>query len=199
MTIRRSSSRFSIWRVIREMVESAIMAIVLYAIISTFIARYQVLNISMEPNFHEGQIVVVDRLDSLLPSWLDGVAHAEGNKLSGSSMLKRGQVVVFYPTAQHEGIPLIKRVIGVPGDTLEFVNGEVHVNQERLEEPYINGLATGCSQYCNLVLQPGQYFVMGDNRPNSFDSRSFGPVDDENIIGHVVLRYWPLDRLEFYP
>ena len=189
----------TIRRVVRELIESVIMAIALYAIISTVVARYQILNISMEPNFHEGQLVVVDRLDSLLPAWLYGVAHAEGNSTGASSMQKRGQVVVFYPTAVHEGIPLIKRVIGVPGDLLEITDGQVRVNQEWLEEPYINGLATGCSQYCSLVLQPGQYFVMGDNRPNSFDSRSFGPIDDENIIGHVVLRYWPLDRLEFFP
>ena len=141
----------------------------------------------------------MSRWESLLPSWLDGVAHAESNPPGASSMEKRGQVVVFFPTAQHEGIPLIKRAIGVTGDTLEIRGGQVYVNAERLDEPYINGLATACSQYCNLVLQPGQYFMLGDNRPNSFDSRSFGPVDDANIIGHVVLRYWPLDRVEFYP
>jgi signal peptidase I len=199
MTTRLPSNRMSIRRVLREMIESAVMAIVLYAIISTVVARYQILNISMEPNFHEGQLVVVDRLDSLLPSWLDGVAHAEGNPTNVGSVQKRGQVVVFYPTALHEGIPLIKRVIGVPGDTLEIANGQVYVNMEQLEEPYINGLATGCSQHCSMTLKPGQYFVMGDNRPNSLDSRSFGPVDDANVIGHVVLRYWPLDRLEFFP
>lgn len=199
MTTRVPSNRISILRVIRELVESVGMAFVLYAIISTVVGRYQVLNISMEPNFHEGQLVVVSRWETLLPTWLVGVAHAESNPPSALSTQKHGQVVVFYPTALHEGIPLIKRVIGVPGDKVEIKSGQVHVNDERLEEPYINGLATGCSQYCSLVLQPGQYFVMGDNRPNSLDSRSFGPVGEENILGHVVLRYWPLDRLEFYP
>jgi signal peptidase I len=192
------STRISLRQVIREIVESAALAIGLYFIITTLVGRYQILNISMEPNFHEGQFVVVDRLDVLLSPWL-GVAHAEGNPTSASLMEKRGQVVVFYPTTLHEGIPLIKRVIGVPGDSLEIMDGQVIVNNARLEESYINGLATGCSQYCKLALPPGEYFVMGDNRPNSFDSRSFGPIDAENIIGHVVLRYWPLDRLEFYP
>jgi signal peptidase I len=175
------------------------MAVTLYAIISTVIARYQVLNISMEPNFHEGQLVVVDRLDSLLPSWLNGVAHAEGNSPGAFSIQKRGQVVVFYPTALHEGTPLIKRVIGVPGDILEITNGKVFSDKEQLAEPYLYGLPTTCSRYCSLVLRSGQYFVMGDNRPYSLDSRTFGPVDEENIVGHVVLRYWPLDRIEFFP
>ena len=192
------STRISIRQVIREIVESAVFAVALYFLITTIVGRYQILNISMEPNFHEGQFVVVDRLDGLLSPWL-GVAHAEGNPTGAFLMEKRDQVVVFYPTTLHEGIPLIKRVIGVPGDILEIMDGQVIVNNERLEEPYIDGLATGCSQYCKLALEPGQYFVMGDNRPNSFDSRSFGPIDAENIIGHVVLRYWPLDRLEFYP
>ena len=112
----------------------------------------------------------------------------------------RSQVVVLYPAPAHEGIPLIKRVIGVPGDTLTLANEQVTVNGTALVEPYVHGAPTSCAQYCGTVtLAAGQYFVMGDNRTQSYDSRYFGPVNEQDIIGHVILRYWPLNTLEVYP
>ncbi len=180
---------------VRELTESIVMAVVFYVIISTLVGRYQVLNISMEPNFHEGQRVVVSRLGHLLTE----VAHADDGKVHDSLGLKRGQVAVLYPNAQHEDPPLIKRVIGLPGETVTFANGQVLINGQPISEPYLNGVTTQCSQNCTVTLGPGQYFVLGDNRPNSLDSRSFGPVSADNIIGQVILRYWPLDKIEIYP
>ena len=180
---------------LREIAESLVMAVVLYAIISTLVGRYQVLNISMEPNFHEGQRIVVSRLGRLLTD----VAHADDGQAGDSLGLKRGQVAVLYPNAAHEEPPLIKRVIGLPGETVTIANGQVQINGQPIAEPYLNGLSTQCYQNCTITLGAGQYFVLGDNRPNSLDSRSFGPVSADNIIGQVVLRYWPLDQLEIYP
>jgi len=180
---------------LREIVESVVMAVVLYVIISTLVGRYQILNVSMEPNFHEGQRVVVSRLGRLLT----GVAHAEDRQANDSLGLKRGQVAVLYPNAQHEEPPLIKRVIGLPGETITIANGQVQINGQPINEPYLNGLSTQCAQNCNVTLGPGQYFVLGDNRSNSLDSRSFGPVTADNVIGQVILRYWPLDKIEIYP
>lgn len=182
-------------RFVRELAESIVMAIIFYAIISTLVGRYQILNISMEPNFHEGQRVVVSRLGRLLTD----VAHAEDGQAHDSLGLKRGQVVVLYPTAQHVDPPLIKRVIGLPGETVTIAGGQVLINGQPLGEPYLNGVTTSCSQNCTITLGPTQYFVLGDNRPNSLDSRSFGPVSADNIIGQVIVRYWPLDKLEIYP
>ena len=187
--------RRSLRHALREIAESVVMAIVLYAIISTLVGRYQILSVSMEPNFHEGQRIVVSRLGRLLTD----VAHAEDGQAGDTLGLKRGQVAVLYPTAAHEEPPLIKRVIGLPGETVTIANGQVTINGQPIDEPYLNGLATHCSQYCTVTLEPGHYFVMGDNRPNSLDSRSFGPVTADNIIGQVIVRYWPLDKLEIYP
>jgi len=187
--------RSSLRHAVRELTESVVMAVVLYAIISTLVGRYQILNVSMEPNFHEGQRVVVSRLGRLLTD----VAHADDGEAGDSLALKRGQVAVLYSTAAHEEPPLIKRVIGLPGETLTIANGQVLIDGQPIDEPYLNGLSTQCSQNCTVTLGPGQYFVLGDNRPNSLDSRSFGPVTADNIIGQVILRYWPLDKLEIYP
>ena len=185
----------SLRHIVRELTESIVMAVVLYAIIATLVGRYQILNISMEPNFHEGQRVVVSRLGRLLTD----VAHAEDGHSNDSLGLKRGQVAVLFPTAAHAEPPLIKRVIGLPGETITIAQGQVAINGQPIDEPYLNGLATQCFQNCTVTLGTGQYFVLGDNRPNSLDSRSFGPVTADNIIGQVVLRYWPLDKLEIYP
>jgi signal peptidase I len=187
--------RRSLRHAVRELAESVVMAIILYAIISTLVGRYQILNVSMEPNFHEGQRVVVSRFGRLLTD----VAHAEDGQAGDSLGLKRGQVAVLYPTAVHEEPPLIKRVIGLPGETVTIANGQVLINGQPIDEPYLNGVSTQCSQNCSVTLETGQYFVLGDNRPISLDSRSFGPVTADNFIGQVILRYWPLDKLEIYP
>ncbi len=185
---------------IREIVGTAARAIVLYLIISALIGRFEIQQISMEPTLHEGQRVVISYWDRVLASFRTGVAHAAGDQAVSAAAYARGQIVVLYPNATHEGIPLIKRVVGVPGDRLTISNAQVVVNGTPLDEPYVHDEPTDCAQYCGpLVLEAGQYFVMGDNRVNSYDSRSFGPVNEQDIIGHVILRYWPLNALATYP
>lgn len=185
--------------VIREIIETIVGAVVLYFIISAVVGRFEIQQISMEPTFHEGQRVVISHWDRLLASFRTGVAHAAGEQATATAY-ERGQVVVLYPDPAHAGIPLLKRVIGIPGDTLTLENNQVTVNSTPLDEPYVHGAATSCVQYCGtIMLEAGQYFVMGDNRLYSFDSRYFGPVNEQDIIGHVILRYWPLNTLELYP
>ena len=89
----------------------------------------------------------------------------------------------------------IKRVVGLPGETLELRGGKVYVNGDELDEPYI--LRPGHQDYGPVTIEPGQVFVMGDNRPNSSDSRMFGPVSEEKIIGKAFVLLWPLSRLEW--
>lgn len=189
--------------VIREIVGTLARAFVLYLIISALIGRFEINQISMEPTFHEGQRVIVSQWDRLLASLRTGVAHAAESQSDAAADIPayaRGQVVVFYPNATHEGIPLIKRVIAAPGDVITLENNQVLVNGMLLAEPYVHGAPTTCGQYCGMLpLGPGQYFVMGDNRLYSLDSRSFGPVNEPDILGHVLLRYWPLNTVEVYP
>jgi len=173
--------------------------LLLFLIISAVIGRFEIHQISMEPNFHEGQRVIVSKLGSIWSNLFVDTAHAADTHKGSPFALHRGQIVVFRPP-EGTGDPLIKRVIGLPGDTLSFGDGKVLVNGVALDEPYVHGAYTTCNNYCEPVtLAPDTYFVMGDNRLNSLDSRSFGPVPGEQIIGRVVLRYWPLDRIEIYP
>jgi signal peptidase I len=154
----------------------------------------------MEPNFHAGERVLVSQFGSLIAPLLTRTAYAHDGRAAALLGPARGQVVVFYPSGDHAQDPLIKRVVGLPGEAVSFRDGAVYVDDARLDEPYLNGLTTACYGRCDPVqLGPDEYFVMGDNRPNSRDSRSFGPVKLEHIVGQVVVRYWPLDAVQVFP
>ncbi len=173
--------------------------LLLFLVLSSLIGRFEIHQMSMNPTFHEGQRVIVSQVTNLLPDSFGRIALAGSDQNSASLGLKHGQIVVFYATPEREGDPLIKRVIGVPGDTIAISDGQVYVNGEWLAEPYVHGKFTDCSSYCGpLTLGPGEYFMMGDNRPVSRDSRSFGPIPAEQIIGRVIMRFWPLDTFAFF-
>lgn len=106
----------------------------------------------------------------------------------------RGDIVVFYPPdllGQKDAF--IKRVIGLPGDVIEVKNGQVFVNGDPQQEPYI--AAPPEYQYGPVKVPADSYLVLGDNRNKSFDSHNWGFVPEDNVIGRAVLRFWPLDRL----
>ncbi len=185
---------------LRDLAWTIIQALVLFLVLSALIGRFEVHQISMEPTFHEGQRVLVSKLDSLWSTIVVRTAHAAESRRSSPFALQRGQVVVFYRTPARDEDALIKRVIGLPGDTIEFSTGQVLINGKVLDEPYLHDVLTNCSIVCGpLTLGPDQYFMLGDNRLNSLDSRSFGPIPSDQIVGRVVLRYWPLSQVEFFP
>lgn len=183
-----------------EILKTAAQALVLFLVLSALIGRFEVHQISMEPTFHEGQRVLVSKLGSIWSSLFVRTAHAAEADPDAPFALQRGQVVVFYRTAERDDDALIKRVIGLPGDTVEISEGKPLVNGVVLDEPYVHGALTPCGTVCAPVkLAANEYFVMGDNRANSLDSRYFGPIPANQIVGRVVLRYWPLDQVEYYP
>jgi signal peptidase I len=185
---------------IADLARTAIQALLLFFILSALIGRFEIHQISMEPNFHEGQRVLVSKLDSIWSSLVVRTAHAAESRRNSPFALQRGQVVVFFKTPSRDEDALIKRAIGLPGDTVELRNGAVLINGAPIDEPYINSAETSCANYCQpFTLGPDEYFLMGDNRANSLDSRSFGPISAGQIVGRVVLRYWPLDEIEVYP
>jgi signal peptidase I len=163
---------------IREILETLILIALVYTLVNLATVRFYIEGPSMQPNFAAGQFLIVSRAHYLL------------------GQPERGDIVVFDPPGdddQPDDPLLIKRLIGLPGDHVEVRDGSVFVNQIELNEPYLHDLNSPirCSEYCDVELGAGQYFMMGDNRNNSRDSRVFGPVDLNRIVGEAIIRYWP--------
>ena len=156
-----------------EIVQTLLMAVVLYFLIDTVVGRVRVENISMQPTLHEGQFILVNKLAYRLGDY------------------RRGDVVVFhYPINPEEDY--IKRLIGLPGDTITIQDGRVYVNDTVLEEPYI----AAPPEYSNTWHVPdGQLFVLGDNRNQSSDSHQWGFVPVDYVVGKALVIYWPLEEL----
>jgi signal peptidase I len=177
-----------------DVLQSAMQVFLLFIIFTSLIGRFEIRQTSMEPTFHEGQRVMVSQLGSVLPELSGRTAYAATGSERTTSVLRRQQVVVLYDMPKRTGDPLIKRLIALPGETIEIRDGEVLINDKELDEPYINGTFTSCNKYCGpLTLDEEEYFFMGDNRAVSRDSRNFGPVPASQIVGPVVVRYWPLN------
>jgi signal peptidase I len=158
--------------VVREIVETLVLAAIIWLAVNFVTMRVMVVSISMEPNLYEGERLIVNRL---------------AYRFSGEP--ERGDIIVFEsPTNSKEN--LVKRVIGLPGETLTIENGVVHINGVRLEEPYVSAPITMPDQG-RWTIPAGYYFVMGDNRPRSSDSRSWGMVSWDAIMGKAWIVYWP--------
>ncbi len=112
--------------------------------------------------------------------------------------IERGDVVVFwYPLDRSKSF--IKRVVGLPGETVEMRQGRVYVDGKRLEEPYVPPKYADGSTYGPIRVPPDEFFVMGDHRVSSNDSRVFGPVASRFIYGKAVFAYWPVERFGSIP
>lgn len=171
--------RFS---VLREILSTLLFGVAVFTLVQLAAPQSKVLGHSMDPTLHEGQRLLISRL----------------NYLFGEP--ERGDIIVFNsPSPLQDNEPaLIKRLIGIPGDTVEIIEGGVYLNGVKLVEPYLpSDLQTRCSAFhCQdnrWVLGPDDFFVMGDNRNGSRDSREFGVVDRHQIIGEAIFRLWPLD------
>ncbi len=146
----------------------------MYFLIDSVIARVRVENISMQPTLQSGEFILVNKL---------------AYKLSDVS---RGDIVIFhFPQDPREDY--IKRVIGIPGDTITIQNSRVMVNNHPLTEPYI----AAEPQYSgSWTVPPDEIFVLGDNRNQSSDSHSWGFVPYENLVGKALVVYWPIDQFK---
>ena len=132
---------------------------------------------SMEPNFYDKEYLIINEITYRF------------------NEPQRGEVIVFkYPKNPRQYY--IKRIIGLPGETIEIRDGQVYINNEILEEEYIKLLSSDNRK--TVVLGDNEYFVLGDNRKNSSDSRLFGPLKEKYIIGKVWFRGWPLERISTF-
>ena len=157
----------------RDLIETILMAVVLFLLLNAVTSRVRVYNISMQPTLFEGNLLVVNKL-----------AYKLGEP-------KRGDIIVFH----YQGSPAedyIKRVIGLPGDTVDVSGGVVQMNGQALTEPYIAALPGYTGTW---TVSEGELFVLGDNRNHSSDSHDWGFVKQEWVVGKAVVVYWPLDRI----
>jgi signal peptidase I len=189
---------------LREIVETALLALLIFVLVRSFVLNFKVDGRSMQPSFQNGEMLLVNRnaygaLDTWdFIDWLPFMDEREGFTIIDFGAPERGDVVVFTPPAPGDDKPYIKRVIGLPGDTVEVRDEHVYVNGTMLDEEYIGGKPSVCQanwEYCNTPVEvpEGSVFVMGDNRNNSEDSRYFGPVTNDRIIGKAWVVYWPSD------
>ena len=172
-----------IWEIVKVVVISlAVILPVRYYLIQPFYVK----GASMEPNFHDGQYLIIDEISYRFKE------------------PERGQVIVFrYPRDPQEYF--IKRVIALPGETVQVIDGKVqiinaaHPEGFYLDESYISpGVLTENEGFGQVVVGSDQYFVLGDNRSASKDSRYFGPVDKTFVIGKILFRGWPFSQMALF-
>lgn len=163
-------------------------AVALAAVVKVFLMQaFYIPSLSMYPALHEGDRVLVNKLSYRLHD------------------VNRGDIVVFERPASEtsSNIPdLIKRVVGLPGESIVIADGSVYVDNRKLDESYLPaGTVTSaqsapfkCTAQAPCVVPPGEVWVMGDNRSDSKDSRYFGPIPESTIVGRAFVRVWPLGR-----
>ena len=170
----------------RETLETLGLAVLLFLAINIISARVRVDGFSMRPTLDDGEFVLISRL-----AYVFGPPH-------------RGDIIVFRPPMYPEENPIrrffglpnlsteyedyIKRIIGLPGETVKIENGNVYINGVQLTEPYI---AAPPDYYGEWTVPEGQLFVLGDNRNNSADSHAWGLLPQKNVLGKALVIYWP--------
>jgi signal peptidase I len=182
-------------RLVREIILSVILAGALFFIIDGVTARSYVEGQSMEPNLHKDQVLLISRLGiSGVTGRVYAATHPDDSSANtGGWIPARGSIVTF----EHPSDPsrvLVKRVIGLPGDTVQIDSGVVKIDGVVLDEPY---LVYRDNRSMPAVRVPeNSLFLLGDNRPASNDSRVFGCVPNTNLVGVAILRYWPIDQFK---
>jgi len=162
---------------LRELAESILPALVIVLVVNVFLAQAtRVEGQSMEPNLYNNERLIIEKITYRFRE------------------PQRGDIVVLRPP-QRSTVPLIKRVIGLPGDTVEIKDGYVYINGEPLTEDYVAERPN--YQFGPVTVPEGCYFMMGDNRNTSYDSHRWlnAFVPEQDIKGKAVWRYWPLDKM----
>jgi len=193
-------------QIVREFFEAVVLALLVFFFIEISIQNFRVEGRSMKPTLEERQYLMVNkityfrldmhRLARLIPFW--DVEPETEKFLPVSHPPERGDIIVFREPV-NEVKDFVKRVIGLPGEKVVIREGSVYIDGSKLDEPYLAHAIVKGNMECtphlkrfDCRLQEGQYFVLGDNRGSSSDSKNWGAVPEENIIGKVWFVYWPL-------
>lgn len=176
----------------REIAETLILTLLIFLAVHFSVQPYRVDGPSMQPGLHTDELLIVNLL-----------TYDFGSP-------RRGDVVVFHPPGD-PSTQYVKRIIGVPGDTVVITPNSVQVDGKTLDEPYITPIPTGedmntggCLDFSSgnefrVTLHANQYWLMGDNRRDSLDSRSFGTISGASIVGKAEVIVWPFNALQWLP
>lgn len=185
-----------------EITETLVLALFIFVAVRSVVLNFRVDGLSMEPSLDTGQMLLVNRqiyfnfdANNVL-NYLPFVERDGEHIVYPLHPPQRGDIVVFNPPVGGASKPYIKRIIGLPGETIAIHDGAVFVNGDRLDEPYLEGVSTSWPNgdpTRELVVPEEHLFVLGDNRNNSTDSRSFGPISNDALIGRAWISYWPSD------
>ncbi len=207
-----TGSSLTVRSAVKELVETAIYILLVFIIVRSMVQNFKIEGTSMEPSLHSDQYILVNKLvyfhfDLNAPlRFLPGFQEKEPEVVYPLGLPKRGDIIVFeYPNNPQQDF--IKRVIGIPGDTIQVRQGKVFLNGKELDEPYLIDEETMPENptYCDpgsachrgtVTVPEGTVYVMGDNRENSSDSRKWDSLDVKHIIGQAWLLYYPLDDLQ---
>jgi signal peptidase I len=172
----RAAARSNLWAEARLLLRDLIFALMFAVLVVVFVVQpVKVEGTSMLPRLHDGERIFVNKLIYY-----------------GLPKLSRGDIVVFWPP-HDPSKSYIKRIIGLPGETVEVHEGRIRINGRELEEPYLDPqLNLSHMNQQPVIVKDHYYFVMGDNRDNSSDSRFWGLVPEKYIYGKALFRYWPL-------
>jgi len=182
------NQRGSIGGFVLDFIQSIVLALAVFVILYLFVAQpNQVSGNSMLPNFVDKEFLLTEK-----------ISYYIGDP-------QRGDVVIFKaPSTEScsaEECEYIKRIIGIPGDKVMIKDGEVYLNGELLDQTFLpSGVKTEEEDYMKegmeVTVPDGQYLCFGDNREHSRDSRAFGPIKKETIVGKALLKYWPISSVE---
>jgi signal peptidase I len=175
----REAARSQIWRALWELVHDLSVAVLFCFFLITFVAQaFRVQGTSMLPLLEDSERIIVNKF------------------IYRFHPIQRGDVVVFwYP--KDPSVSFIKRVVGVPGDTVELRRGNLYVNDRKVSEEYVRPQFNDDESHAPVTVAKGYYYVLGDHRNSSNDSRSWGEVPEKYIYGKAIFRFWPLAKLGF--
>ena len=175
----RDATRSQIWRALWELVHDLSVAVLFCFFLITFVAQaFRVQGTSMLPLLEDSERIIVNKF------------------IYRFHPIQRGDVVVFwYP--KDPSVSFIKRVVGVPGDTVELRSGTLIVNDRKVAEEYVRPQFNDDETHSPVTVAKGYYYVLGDHRNSSNDSRSWGEVPEKYIYGKAVFRFWPPSKMGF--
>ena len=187
-----------------DIIETIALAILLFLVAQALVQNYVVTGGSMQPSIEDNELIIVNKavyfslnretVDNLIPFF----DLPDGDDVYLFHPPERGEVIVLN-SPEGDNLDLIKRLIGLPGDTIEFDNrgGPIRVNGVEIAETWLSDNQHTRGQ--DITLGEDEYFVMGDNRRSSQDSRQWGAISRDDIVGKALLTYWPLDKIGASP